>query len=407
MANADGCVEQAGSQSFSLYFLPVLLVVLVFFSNFMARLILPPFLVPLEKEFALTHKQAGGLLLIVSLGISLSLLLSGVVSTWLTHRRTIVLSSLGVGLSLHLLPQANSLVELQAFFFLMGFAVGLYLPSGVSTITSILPLRHWGKGLAMHEMAPNLSFILAPAVAAAVEGIFAWQEVFAGLGTFSLIMGLGFAVWGRGGDFTGHAPRPAVIAAILRRPQFWLLALLFGVAVGTTFGIYSMLPLYLVKVHGLSPSWANNLLSVSRIPCLAMALGCGYLVDKIGAKPTILGALIISGGLTTSIGLLSGSALQAAVLLQPLCAVCFFPSAFAAISKIFDYRIRNIAISFIVPVAVLVGTGLVPSVLGWFGDVGHFSLGFVLWGVSGITGAFLVCFLQITGTDNDPCGFDT
>ena len=134
-----------------------------------------------------------------------------------------------------------------------------------------------------------------------------------------------------------------------------------------------------------------------------MIFGCGYLVDKIGAKPTILGALIISGSLTVCIGLLSGPGLQAAVFLQPLCAVCFFPSAFATISNIFDYRIRNIAISFIVPVAVLVGTGLVPSALGWFGDVGHFSLGFVLWGASGMAGAFLVCFLRIAGAENDPC----
>jgi NNP family nitrate/nitrite transporter-like MFS transporter len=398
-----GCVEQRDSPSFGLYVPAVALVVLVFFCNFMARLILPPFLVPLEKEFALSHGQAGGLLLIMSVGISVSLLLSGLVSTWLTHRRTIALSSLGVGLSLHLLPHAHSLLELQAFSILMGLAVGLYLPSGVSTITSLLPPRHWGKGLAMHEMAPNLSFILAPAVAAAAEGVFTWREVFAGLGTCSLIIGLGFAVWGRGGDFSGQAPRPAVIAAILRRPQFWLLALLFGVAVGTTFGIFSMLPLYLVKVHGLSSSWANNLVSLSRVPCLAMTFGCGYLVDKIGAKPTILGALIISGSLTVCIGILSGPGLQAAVFLQPLCAVCFFPSAFAAISNIFDYRIRNIAISFIVPVAVLVGTGLVPSTLGWFGDVGHFSLGFVLWGACGVTGAFLVCLLRIAGAENDPC----
>ncbi len=394
-----GCLNTADSRPFVFFLSSVLLVSLVFFCNFMARLILPPFLVPVEKEFALSHGQAGGLLLLISLGISFSLLLSGVVSSWLTHNRTIVLSSLGVGITLLLLPRAGGIYELQILLVLMGLAVGLYLPSGVSTITSILPSRHWGKGLAVHEMAPNLSFILAPALAAGMEGVFTWREVFSGLGAASVIVSLVFMIWGQGGNFTGDAPGPALIRDILSRLQFWLLAFLFAAAVGTTFGIYSMLPLYLVEVHGLSSALANKVLSLSRVPCLIMAWGSGLLVDRIGARSTIWGALTISGCMTILIGSLSGSGLHIAVLLQPLSAVCFFPAAFAAISNIFDFRVRNVAISFIVPVAVLLGTGLIPSALGWFGDAGCFRLGFVLWGMICVAGAFLVSLLRIPKGD--------
>jgi len=394
---SEGCSSWPHSQSFGAFLPSILLVTSVFFCNFMARLALPPFLVSLEREFGFSHGQAGTILLIMSVGISVSLLVSGFVSSWLTHRRTIVLSSLGVGLSMMLIARADSVLGLQVWFVVLGLAVGLYLPSGVSTITSILPNRHWGKGLAVHEMAPNVSFVLAPALVAGVEGVLSWREVFALLGTASLGMGLIFGIWGRGGRFAGQVPSPRVIRDIMQRPQFWFLAMLFGLAVGMTFGVYSMLPLYLVKVHGLSPAWANNLLSLSRVPCLAMAFGCGFMVDKVGPQYTILGALTLSGAITILTGLLAGISLQIAVLAQPLFAVCFFPAAFAAISSIFDFRIRNVAISFIVPVAVICGTGLVPSVLGWFGDSGHFGLGFVFLGAAGAGGAFTVCFLKISG----------
>jgi NNP family nitrate/nitrite transporter-like MFS transporter len=103
--------------------------------------------------------------------------------------------------------------------------------------------------------------------------------------------------------------------------------------------------------------------------------------------------------MTILIGSLSGPGLHIAVLLQPLSAVCFFPAAFAAISSIFDFRVRNVAISFIVPVAVVLGTGLIPSGLGWFGDAGHFRLGFAIWGVICVSGAFLVSLLRIPEGD--------
>ncbi len=398
----ESCSSRPHSQSFRSFLPSVLLVTSVFFCNFMTRLILPPLLVSLEQEFGFSHGQAGTILLIMSVGISASLLVSGFISSWLTHRRTIVLSSLGVGISMMLISRADSMLGLQVWFVVLGLAVGLYLPSGVSTITSILPNRHWGKGLAVHEMAPNMSFILAPALVAGVEGVLSWREVFGLLGTVSLGMGLIFGIWGQGGRFAGQVPSPRVVQDILKRPQFWLLALLFGLAVGITFGVYSMLPLYLVKVHGLTPAWANNLLSLSRIPCLAMAFGCGFMVDKVGPKYTILGALSVSGAITVLTGLLSGVSLQIAVLVQPLFAVCFFPAAFASISSIFDFRIRNVAISFIVPVAVVSGTGFVPSVLGWFGDAGHFGLGFVFLGAAGAVGAFTVCFLKISGANKAP-----
>jgi NNP family nitrate/nitrite transporter-like MFS transporter len=150
---------------------PVLLVTLVFFFNFLARLILAPFLVSIEQDLSISHMQSGGLFLYTSLGISLALVSSGFLARKVQHRRTILLSSFGVGMFMILISRTSTLEELRWAMFGLGMAVGLYLPSGISTITSVLPRAHWGKGLAVHELAPNLSFISAPAIAALTQGL--------------------------------------------------------------------------------------------------------------------------------------------------------------------------------------------------------------------------------------------
>ena len=390
---------QAGESRRDADFRPVILLTGVFFFNFIGRIIMPPFLMGIEEEFAVSHLQAGQLFLIMSLGFGLSLLLSGFAARALEHRKTIILSAFAVGAGMLLLSRVESFGLFRVALFCTGIGCGLYLPSGISTVTSLLAKEHWGKGLAIHEMAPNLSFILAPAVAAAVEGLLTWRSVFAGFGLASLLMALIFLRFGRGGRFSGEAPRPAVVALVAGKAQFWVLGGLFGLAVSATFGIYSMLPLFLVDVHGFESAAANGLVSSSRVPCLLMALAAGWIVDRIGPRKTVLMALGGSGLITVLLGLSQGWPLKAAVLMQPILAVGFFPAGFTAISRTFPFHVRNVAVSFIIPLAVFFGTGLVPTALGWFADVGRFALGFISLGCVLCLGMNLVHFLRFQDSE--------
>lgn len=377
----------------------VLVLTLVFFFNFMARLILAPFVVNVELEFSLSHVQAGQLFLFASLGVSLALALSGFAARVVKHRHIVVISCLGIGLGLILTSLAQSFAAMKVTLFGMGLAAGLYLPSGITIITSSLSSLNWGKGLAVHEMAPNLAFILAPIVAAAVEGFFSWRGVFAALGTGSLLMGLIFFFSNQGGEAKGESPRPAILKTIFRQPAFWILTVLFGLAVSMTFGVFSMLPVYLVSSHGLDKGWANELISISRIPSLLMALGSGPVIDRIGSKKTVRIALSVSAVLTVLLGLCSGPLIYAVVLLQPMSAVCFFAAGFTAISMSFPNSIRNVAISLIIPLALFMGTGAVPTLLGWFGDQGLFYLGFVILGLIVLGGMNLARWLPYSNAE--------
>ena len=365
----------------------------VFFFNFMARLILAPFVVNVELEFSLSHVQAGQLFLFASFGVSLALALSGFAAKILKHRHIVVISCLGIGLGLFLTSLAQSFAVMKVTLLGMGLAAGLYLPSGITIITSSLSSLNWGKGLAIHEMAPNCSFILAPILAAVLEGVCSWRTVFAALGLGSALMGLVFVFSNQGGESKGEAPRPSILRVIGKQPAFWILAALFGMAVSMTFGVFSMLPVYLVSSHGLDKGWANELVSISRVPSLLMAFGSGPVIDRIGAKKTVRIALSVSAALTVLLGLCSGPLIYAAVLLQPMCAVCFFAAGFTAISMSFPGHIRNVAISLIIPLALFMGTGAVPTLLGWFGDQGLFPLGFVILGLSVLIGMNLARWL--------------
>jgi NNP family nitrate/nitrite transporter-like MFS transporter len=161
--------------------------------------------------------------------------------------------------------------------------------------------------------------------------------------------------------------------------------LLFGLAISSTLGIYTMLPLYLVAERGMDPGAANTLIGLSRISTLIMALASGWVTDRFGAKQTIIGVFLFTGTVTLALSMAKGNALVVAVLLQPMVAVCFFPAGFAVLSNIGNAAARNLAVSMTAPAAFLLGGGVLPTVIGFFGDMGRFSLGI------GLAGALILC----------------
>ena len=153
----------------------LLLLTSIFFLNFMARIAQAPLMPAIEKELGLSHSAAGALFLTVSAGYFVTLLLSGFVSARLNHHRTIVLSSMLVGAALLATAHSRSVWGLHLGLLSVGLAAGLYLPSAIASLMGFVSSRHWGKAIAIHEVAPNLSFVLAPLFAEAVLVFFSWD----------------------------------------------------------------------------------------------------------------------------------------------------------------------------------------------------------------------------------------
>jgi NNP family nitrate/nitrite transporter-like MFS transporter len=367
----------------------------IFFFNFIARVILAPLLSSIEKDLHFSHSVAGSFFLLISVGYFVSLAGSGFVSARLTHRKTIVVSSVTVGLALLGICFSQSLWTIRLALVLLGLAAGLYLPSGIATITHMVSSRHWGKALAIHELAPNSGFMAAPILAEIILIWFSWRGVLAVLGISAICLGIAYARWGRGGQFAGQAPDPKAMRRLAAEPVFWILMLLFGLAIGSTMGIYTMLPLYLVTERGIDQGWANTLVGLSRISTVGMALLSGFVSDRFGTRLTMIGVFFLTGMATLALGLAKGNWVIGFVFLQPMVAVCFFPAGFAALSAIGPPETRNVAVSMTIPLAFLIGAGIFPAVIGFLGDMGKFSLGIGLAGGLILCGTVVAYFLKL------------
>ncbi|MGD8447732.1 MAG: MFS transporter, partial [Desulfobacterales bacterium] len=166
-----------GSETFRTQLSPLLLIASIFLLNFTARIIAAPLLPTIEKDLGFSHGDAGSLFLFLSIGYFISLLGSGHISSRITHRKTIAVSAIAVGAALSLISFSKTLFTMRCCVFLLGISAGIYLPSGITTVTSLVKPRHWGKAVAIHELAPNLSFILTPLLAEILLHWFIWRNI--------------------------------------------------------------------------------------------------------------------------------------------------------------------------------------------------------------------------------------
>ena len=396
------CEKQTDAhQTFSAQLTPLLLLTLIFFVNFLARIVLAPLMPNVESDLGLSHARAGSLFLSISLGYFISLIGSGFISSRLTHKHTIIVSAMALGLVLLLISFSSGLWTMRLGVFMLGIAAGLYLPSGIATLTTLFKSRQWGRAIAIHELAPNLSFVLAPLICEVVLYWYSWRAVFKVLGITALLLSLVFARFGGGGEFHGEPVGYASFRNLLSKPAFWVMVILFSLGISSTLGIYAMLPLYLVTDHGMDRNWANTLIALSRVASIGVTLAGGWATDRFGPRRVLRIVFILTGVMTIFIGLASTSLVTAAVFLQPIMAVSFFPAGLAALSMVSSPKERNIAVSLTVPLAFMVGGGAVPTLIGFMGDVHSFGWGIALVGGLILTGSVFSGYIKLQG-QTDP-----
>ena len=392
--NQSGNAEREPS-SFRSQMAPLLFLAGIFLLNFLSRIVLAPLMPTVEKDLKIGHGEAGSLFFIISLGYCPMLLGSGFVSSRLNHRRTIILSSLAVGGAFLFVGFSDSLWGVRLGLLILGMAAGLYLPSGILTIIGLVKSKDFGKAIAIHELAPNLGFLIAPLLAEALLGWFSWREVLVFIGIASLIGGAVFVFWGKGGNSYGEAPNLRMMRSLLVDPSVLILIVLFSLALGMSSGVYSMMPLYLVSERGMDRTWANTLLGLSRVATLGIVLLSGWMTDRLGVKKNLKAVFLTAGLLTCMLGVAPGSWVIPIVFIQGMVATCFFPVGFAALSRVGSPSSKNVVLSLTLPVASLLG-GAIPVGIGLMGEMGFFSLGFTLLGGLILGGLLLIRYLKLT-----------
>jgi NNP family nitrate/nitrite transporter-like MFS transporter len=372
----------------------------LFFLGFVTRVMFAPLMPAIESDLGISHSQAGSLFLLMSIGYLLAPFCSGLISSRTNHRGALKISAWAVGAALLPFAFVNSLWPIRFLLMMIGLSAGIHLPSAIATITAEVQKKDWGKALSVHQCAPPLSFVSAPIVAALLLNWFSWRYVLVLWALLALASALVYSYRGKGGDFPGQLPSPENVKQIITKPSFWIMVLLFAMAMGGNAGIYSMLPLFFVNERGFDLTWANTLIGLSQTSGVIMVFVAGWITDKIGQIPSMVITLLATAVLTVLLGLLQGTALVIVLFLQPAVLSSFFPAAFGALSRIAPPSMRSVTNALGPPLAFLIGGGVLPTVIGYMGETNTFSLGIVVAGCFMAVGPLLLFFLKLGQYDD-------
>ncbi len=365
----------------------------LWFVNFSARTVFSPILPILEDEFAISHTLAGLILSFVSIGYTITQFLSGLLSPRIGYKRTIIAGFAILTAALFSLRYAHTYASVVTVSLFIGFGGGIYLPSAIPLITKIFGRNTWGKAIAFHGTAAPLSILAIPLLTALALRFFHWRDLFLILSVVILIAFSFF--WLLSPDPRPTEERSVHLSHILLRRDFLVLAVLWIIAVSNGFGLYNVIPLFLVKEKGMPLEFANTIFGLSRIGGVFSVATAGFLVDRYGAKKVLFLLLLITGFSTIGLALADIFPLMAAALfLQATVSVAFFPVGQVAISMLTSAHERSSFMGTTIAIGMLIGLGVTPPLLGAVADVWSFQGGIFFLGVLTVLSCALVNYLK-------------
>lgn len=352
------------------------LVALIFYFNCVERALLSPLLVSIQKEFHFSYTLTTSLLVVRSLGLSVSLFANSFLATHFTHKHIITASIFFSGASFALLSLTTTYLQLQLGLLFFGLSAGLYFPSGMATLASLVKKDDLSKAFSIHELAPNLAFITAPFIVEIMLLFTDWRGAMRYVGIAAMLLAIFFGLFSKGGTGNGAPPRFATLKRIITRRNTWIFFVLAGIGLTLEIAPYYVLPLFLVDQQNMTSPEANNLLAISRLATPAMALSAGFMSSKTGVKPLLFSGLFLSGVSLALMATMQGALLTAAIIAQPLFPAILFPVIFKVFSDFFPPEEQSLVLAFTMPFIGFIGSGIMPNFLGYCGDVFSFEAGF-------------------------------
>ncbi len=341
-----------------------------------------PLLPVIETDMGWGHGEAGSLFIYIAAGYSLGLLSAGYISFRLNYRFMITMAGIMVGLAMLGISYSSSVLTMRLGLVISGISAGFYVPSGISTITELASQEHWGKAMAVHELGPNLGYITAPLIAEGLIKFLPWRGVLGAVGIWSILMGVIFFWFGRGGNQKGTPPNLEFMRQVIQSPAFWIMVAVFTTSIGASIGVYALMPLFLVSGAGFDRGWANTLIGLSRVCATIVLFSSGIIADRFGPKKAIIFFLATTGLFTLLMGFSQNSVFTVVfAFVQASSGACIFPVAFTILSHIFPAQFRGAAVSLVFFISYPLAAGVIPSAMGYWAEAFSFSSGFCLLGL--------------------------
>jgi predicted MFS family arabinose efflux permease len=360
--------------------LPLFLFWGLWYLNFSCRAVLSPLMPIIEDEFTISHALAGSIFTLVSIGFTITLLLTALLAARIGYKKCIALGFLILAVSMFSLNCATTFPFLALVAFSIGLGAGVYLPSAIPLLTEIFEPKNWGKAIALHDTGATFSTLSIPVLTAIAVQFLHWRTLLVILGASCLVLVVFF--WVFSPDPHPQREKQIQFTRVLRRRDLWIIAGLWVFAVANSLGLYNLIPLFLVKEKGIDLGVANTIFGLSRIGALVASVLVGFLIDRFGAKKIIF-AVLLSTALST-IGIAVSPTLPLLVgmlAFQATVSAAFFPAGFVAISKLTDLNQRGIFTGVTLAFGVVFGLGLTPAILGAAADAWGFQPGILVLGI--------------------------
>jgi NNP family nitrate/nitrite transporter-like MFS transporter len=373
--------ETTHEQPFSKVLPWVGLVSAMFLITYLDRAMFGPLLPAIESEYGINHSASTRFLFYTSIGYSASMFLSGFSSSKIRPRVMVGGALLGSGLTLQAIAANTSLGLMPLLFVALGGAAGQYFNGGLSTMRGLVPLSQWGKAISIHEIGPNASFFIAPLLAELGAGCFGWRGMVSGMGWLTIAAGIVFLLFARGGEYAAEPVSFKGFTRVLKEPKLWLFTWLMSLAIAGEFGPFSVLTLHMIEERALGPDTAAFLLSASRVAAPFAVLGGGFATMRFGTRRTLYICLAAYALGMFLMGMPWFAPFVVGMFIQPVLTAMVFPPIFTLIAESFPLKVQPLLLGTGMPVASFVGMGVMPSILGLWGDYVSFNAGFAMMGV--------------------------
>lgn len=350
----------------------------IWFINFSIRMVFSPILPIIEDEFMVNHARASSIFIFLSAGYGISVIVSGLFSGIVGYKKSIIFSLALLSLITFLIPMVHNFLLLYLFAFVVGFSVGLYIPSVIPLITEYYAEKNWGKAIAIHDTGAATGILASPFIALFLLLFFPWRGIFVVFACVCLACSVVF--YFTSSEVKISNPPKALFKDIIRMRSLWLMAIIWIFGMGANLGVYSIAPLYLTKELHLNIGYANTVLGISRLGSVGVAITCGFLIDRFNLRRVMFLVLVITSVLTVLISLVSVKYIGIILFLQASFVTGFFPVGLVAIAKTFNREMRSLATGIILAVSNVCGSGIIPYFLGVSGDLYSFRLGITILG---------------------------
>src|SRR6266852_3165126 len=244
----------------------------------------------------------------ISSAMTLDFLIMGVASfAWgaasdrFGTRIVVLTGAVMLGLGLLLASRATSLIEFQLTYgLLVGFATGAFFAPMIAAVTTwfednrslAVSLVSAGMGVAPMTISPFARWLIST---------YDWRTAMMAIGIVAWALLIPAALLVRQPPVTASgalagpaaADEPSMSAAeAFRSPQFIVLALTFFLCCGAHSGPIFHMVSYAIGC-GIAPMAAVSIYSVEGLSGLGGRLLLGVLADRLGAKPVLIGGLLV------------------------------------------------------------------------------------------------------------------